>query len=90
MLAIHRFLIIQAIFTCHAGFPYGGPGRGIRVNGEFGGAGHGGHGGGDSSLSNGNSYGLTDTDLYLGGSTGINEGLTSSVLGFMRNNRVRF
>ena len=49
------------------------------MNGEFGGAGHGGNGGGDSSLSHGNSYGLTDTDLYLGGSTGIEESLTASL-----------
>ena len=59
------------MLNCHAGFPYGGPGRGVRIGGELGGAGHGGDGGGDSSLSQGNSYGLTDTDLYLGGSTGI-------------------
>ncbi|KAL9976359.1 hypothetical protein ACROYT_G013653 [Oculina patagonica] len=52
------------------GVPYGGPGRGKYVNGEVGGAGHGGRGGGDSNLSYGSPYGLTDTDLYLGGSTG--------------------
>lgn len=87
--AVHHFLITYAILNCHAGFPYGGPGHGILINGEFGGAGHGGNGGGDSSLSHGNSYGLTDTDLYLGGSTGIKESLTasliSSILVFMCN-----
>lgn len=57
--------------NCHAGVPYGGPGRGKYVNGEVGGAGHGGRGGGDSDLSYGSPYGLTNTDLYLGGSTGI-------------------
>lgn len=70
---------MSTILTCHAGVPYGGPGRGIRINGEVGGAGHGGHGGGDSSLSSGNPYGLTDTDLYLGGSTGIEESLTAAL-----------
>ena len=59
--------------NCHTGVPYGGPGRGVRVNGDVGGAGHGGHGGGDSDLSSGKPYGLTNTDVYLGGSTGIVE-----------------
>ena len=53
--------------------PYGGPGRGIYQYEEAGGAGHGGHGGGDNEPSYGKPYGLNNTDLYLGGSTGIVE-----------------